>query len=476
MLSLNLVDKDLVPEMSASIKHLKPRELFYLRLKSLRDLTADVQKIIVKSTMISSEVYLSVPVEDFLDEDLRNKYFSLGVKGFVIRQTHQVEKWLIHNNSGQLNAGDRDIIENFIKLRKCLSEDQDLVVEFQVGVDTRVLGPTITGLYEAGASWVVLNPEGEFTPHRAAQFRDVFEYLKIRSCPYLNVYFPFWKEESREWNIKTQNTFSGLEDVHIDISNRCTHSCVFCGLYGPDAMDEMKTRSGGTLTKEITDYLKMEINSEKCFKIIESLPWSVRYIQFGGYGDPLMHENAVNFISAARRRGFSVEMLSNMEYLTDEDIQQLHDLGGIKMSHLHFIANVSGGTPQTYIKTRPKQSEKDFHRIVSILSKFSELREKNNNSGVHFTIMCVVNRQNCLELLDVAKLAKQTGASRIWFKPMEVHADVHKLQLPLAESRKALAKSLKDAVKFSEENGIEVFQREYCEEIINQYSGDTVNV
>src|SRR5690606_31758880 len=142
---------------------------------------------------------------------------------------------------------------------------------------------------------------GEFTPVRAAQFRDVFEYVKIRGCNYLNIYFPFWKEESREWNIKTQNTFSGLEYVHLDISNRCTHSCTFCGLYGPDAIEDAKRRSGGKLTKEITDLMKMEINSEKCFKIIESLPWSMRLIQFGGYGDPLMHENAVNFMKAARR-------------------------------------------------------------------------------------------------------------------------------------------------------------------------------
>jgi len=31
-------------------------------------------------------------------------------------------------------------------------------------------------------------------------------------------------------------------------------------------------------------------------------------------------------------------------------------------------------------------------------------------------------------------------------------------------------------MKIADANNIEVFQRDYCEEIIKQYSGDTVNV
>lgn len=476
MQSYNLVENTLVSSNEEDVLQLKPKELFYLRVPSLNDMTEQLFQFIKTAVTKSSEVILSIPLEDYRNSELREKFLSLGIRGFSIRISHQVDKWLKHQGAGQFNAGDRDIITIYWECRGLMAREKELIFEFQVGTDTRILGPTITGLHEAGINWVVLNPLGEFTAHRAAQFRDVFEYIKIRGCNYLNIYFSPWDQAYREWNIKTQNTFSGLEYVHIDISNRCTHSCVFCGLYGPEAVEDMKIRSGGKLSKEISDYMKMEINSEKCFKIIESLPWSVRSIQFGGIGDPLMHENAVEFMSAARRRGFYVEMLSNMEYLDDDDIHQLHELGGPNLSELHFIANVSGGTAETYIKTRPRQSEKDFNKIVNTLMKFSELRQQNNGSGVHFTIMCVVNKNNCLDLLNVVKLAFKTGASRIWFKPMEVHSDIHKKQIPPDDMKKAMANSLREAIAYAEKLDMIIMQKDYCEEIIRQFSGETVNV
>jgi wyosine [tRNA(Phe)-imidazoG37] synthetase (radical SAM superfamily) len=292
----------------------------------------------------------------------------------------------------------------------------------------------------------------------------------------MNIYFPFWTSFFREWDIKTQNTFSGLEFVHIDISNRCTHSCVFCGLYGPDAVEDTKRRSGGEIPEALKKYMKMEIDSDKCFNIIQSLPWSVKQIQFGGFGDPLMHENAVNFIAAARKRGFQVEMLSNMEYIEDTDVYNLHKLGGKNNFDLHFIANISGGTAENYIKTRPKQTEKHFNKIVHNISLFSQLRKENNNDGVHFTLMCVVNKLNCHNLLEVAELAHKIGAYRIWFKPMEIHAEIQKQIVPSKDLMAGMAKSLAQAIEFSEKHNIEVFQKDYCEQIISKHSTETINV
>lgn len=457
-------------------ENLKPKELCYIRLASLKNLPLETDLLIKKAAMISSEVILSIPMEDFDDHDLRLNYLSLGIKGFSIRVTHQVDKWLKHQGFGQFHSGDRDIIDLYHRYRSSLDLEKDLIVEFQIGSDVRILGPTITGVYEIGAKWVVLNVEGEPTNKRCLEFRDMFEYLKIRGCTKLNVYFPFWSSYFEEWDIKTKNTFSGLKSVHIDISNRCTHSCVFCGLYGPESIEKMKEKSGGQLTEYMKNYMKMEIDSEKCHKIIESLPWSVKYIQFGGMGDPLMHDEAVNFISAARERGFKVEVLSNMEYLDDEDILRLHQLGGEGNFDLHFIANVSGGTPELYIKTRPKQTDKSFQKIVHNLSLFTKLRIENKGKGVKFTIMCVVNKLNCLHLKEVAELACRLGAKRIWFKPMEIHGEVHENYIPKKELMKEMAKSLSEAILYAEENKIEVFQKDYCEQIIKQYSGDFINV
>lgn len=474
MQSLDLVNQ--VGPFRNEVHLLKPKELFYLRLNSLVDVPDDINHLILKSTFLTSEVILSIPAEDFGNETLRQKYFDLGIKGFSLRFTHNVEKWLKHTGAGQFHAGDRDIIDLYRGYLNLLPSDKDLLAEFKVGSDTRVLAPTITGIYELGLKWLVLDVEGEPTLERCVQMRDIFEYLKIRSCTRLNAYFPFWKSNSSEWNIKTQNTFAGLEFVHIDISNRCTHSCVFCGLYGPEAIEDMKRRGGGELSAEIKKFMKLEIDSEKCLNIIQSLPLSVKNIQFGGVGDPLMHENAVNFIAAARNRGFSVEMLSNMEYLNDSDIEKLHKLGGKGRHNLHFIANISAGTSELYIKTRPKQTDKSYQKIIHNISSLSKLRIENGDNGAFFTLMCVVNKLNCHGLLDVAKLAKQLGAYRLWFKPMEIHGAVHEAHIPKAEQMQEYVSSLSDAIKFAEQNGIEVFQKDYCDEIIRRYKGDVAHV
>lgn len=474
MQSLDLVEHDL-PNQS-QIHLLKPQELFYLRLKSALNLGSELEDFIKKACSYSSYVILSIPIEEYHDQATRDQLYSLGIKGVALRCAHSSEKWLRHQGAGQFFAGDRDIIDQVKGFIRIKDPEKELTVEFQVGDDVRILAPTITGLYEEGVSWVVVNPLGHITNFKCTQMREVFEYLKIRSCTRLNVYFSFWKVDAREWDMKSQNTFSGLEYVHIDISNRCTHSCVFCGLYGPDSIEEMKKKGGGKISEDINKMMKMEIDSEKCFNIINSLPWSVRAIQFGGFGDPLMHESAVEFIAMARSRGFSVEVLSNMEYLDENDIKKLDALGGPALFDLHFIANISAGTPELYVKTRPRQTEAHFQKIVNNIKLFSKLKALNNGSGAHFTLMCVVNKLNCLNLLDVARLAKEIGAARLWMKPIEIHAEIHKLQLPSADMMKGMANSLKEAIAFAEENNIEIFQKEFCDKIIQQYSGETINV
>ena len=79
-------------------------------------------------------------------------------------------------------------------------------------------------------------------------------------------------------------------------------------------------------------------------------------------------------------------------------------------------------------------------------------------------------------LKEVSELAVNVGASRVWFKPMEIHIESHAPYIPVKESMRELSLSLRDAIKYAEDNGLLVFQKDYCEEIIRRYSGDTFNV
>jgi wyosine [tRNA(Phe)-imidazoG37] synthetase (radical SAM superfamily) len=443
-----------------NLNDLKPRELLYLRLQSMNRLDIVHKIFIKKACQITSEVILSVPFEDYKNKDSRKALLDLGVKGFALRVKYSPS-----------SDGDAVLVETFKLFYDLLPVGKILVLEIECGEDIRGLATTIADIHAKECPYVILNVEETPSDSRVQEFKNVFEKLKIRGCTRLNVYFPFWLQTAAEWDIKTQNTYAGLHYVHIDISNRCTHSCEFCGLYGQDAVFEMKMRGGGSMPNELSQFMKQEIKPEKCLEIIESLPWTVDSIQFGGVGDPLMHEHAVSFIAAARERGFKTEILSNMEYLEEEQIQKLHKLGGKTVHDLHFIANISGGSPEVYLKTRPKQTEKSFNKVIDNLIRFSELRKNESVlTGAAVTLMCIVTKNNCLSLFEVAELAKKIGATRLWFKPLEVHSAHHEKIVPQPEMMKKVAEGMQQCLKFAEANNITIVQRDYCESII-QNSG-----
>ncbi len=471
MQSLNLLERvDL--EAVQGLVYLKPTELCYVRVASLTKLTSIDSVVISEAVRYTSKTFVSFPIEEINNPEKILSLLKLGVNGLALRASYEDKKFLHHERRGSERSGDLDLIAKVERFRRDFPSFET-VVEFQLLPDMRILAPTIVRLYEDGMRWVVLNAEGEPDKLRISGFREIFEYLRIRGCSYLNVYFPFWNRQFREWDIKTQNTFSGLFEVHIDISNRCTHSCTFCGLYGPAALEDIKKDNGGKLSSQVNEFMKMEIDSEHCYQIIESLPWSVNIVQFGGAGDPLMHRDAVKFITAVRSRGFKVSVLSNMEYLEEEDLLELHRLGG-RQDDLHFIANVSAGTPEMYVKTRPRQTDKTFDKVSSVLDRLSTLRESSaDGRGVFFTVMCVVTTINCQSLLDVAKLAVKLRAQKLWFKPMELHASFQAPLIPGGnEMMRDMARSLKEAADYALSHGLELEQQEYCEQIFERYLGE----
>lgn len=459
-----------------ALRDLREHELCYIRCRSFINKRFDEDSFIRYATQRSSEVYLSVPFEEFdiHHPDLMKSvtlFREYPVMGLSVRLKVNVEKFAVHSGFGQANSGDFDILETYRYLCDVLP-GKTITFEFELeDSDLRVLGQTIVGLYQKGMTWCTLSPAlGPTSQEMIKSLSDLFEFLRYRRCTYLNVYFPMWEDRAREWNLKTNNTFSGLLDVHIDLTNRCTHSCTFCGLYGDAAIDDIKKRHGGVLPKTTTDFMRQEIDGDRALRIIHTLPWTVQIVQFGGLGDPLIHDRAVECIAAARYRGFKVECLSNMEYLKDKDIEMLHHLGD-HSGGLHFIANVSGGDEATYLRTRPRQKAPVYHRVVEVLKRFSTLRQESQGRGVTFTLMCVVNKDNYKDLMNVARLAVEVGANKIWFKPMEIHCDAHQQMIFQQEQKHELARALKEVMDFLETQSIENFADDINTKIIEDYVG-----
>lgn len=363
-------------------------------------------------------------------------------------------------------VGNKLFLDQFMEA-KALVKERNVCIS--VDLDTSelgALGASFYRLYQEGIRVFLLDSREKPSSKKIKQLSDAFEYLQIVGATAAQIYFPF-SEFQRSWNLLSKNTFSGLTDVHVDLSNRCTHSCHFCGIYSQDNIDVLKATTG-KISVDVKKFMNQELDFEKAKSLLEGLPWTVRGIQFGGAGDPMIHPRALDIIAIARDRGFYTQVLSNMDYIKLEQIDRLHSLGGETSESLRFIVNCSGGTASTYVKTRPKQKDSDFYLLKEKLAKISAMRRAGGGIGVNFTLMCVVTKMNYAEALEMIDLAKEVEALNVWLKPMEIHADwMHKYSLEL-EDRKKFAKVLRMVFDRADDLGVSLMEREVLEAIVNE--------
>jgi MoaA/NifB/PqqE/SkfB family radical SAM enzyme len=366
--------------------------------------------------------------------------------------------------------GDLQLVNHYQSLQETYREADGagvkIIPEIEITDDLQLLGPTLMALGRRSPPWVVLAVDRPPTPSRVASLRDCFEYLQIRGFPLIDIHFSFECKWAREWKAQSECFYSGPEEFHIDLSNRCTHSCVFCALYSPAVIEDLKATN--RLDDNMRKFMNAQLNEEKALDLIQSLPITTRLIQFGGAGDPMLHPKAIELITHARERAIPVEILSNMDYFKDGDHEKLTQLGGDLDYSIKFIVNISGATPETYVLTRPRQTAATFQKIVGTLKKFSDLREENGGRGVHFAMMCVVNRLNVHEAPLFVELAKEVRAAQMWFKPLELHHRLHHVLLPKPEEKASYVRSLRLALTRADELGVKILDREFLEETLRK--------
>lgn len=329
--------------------------------------------------------------------------------------------------------------------------------------DLTYLGLVITKLRSLGIKKFHLSTQNQPHAQKIAALKNCFSFLRLKNLFDLEIYFDFSSPHREAWLLHTECSYSSLRYVQIDLSNKCTHSCEFCGTYSNAVMGI--TKNSGNNNFALSELLKKQTSFERAIEIIDSLPDSVYTIQFGGMGDPMTHPRSVDIFEKARKRGFSVEILSNMEYLEDESIERLHKLGGKHLFDFNFIANISGITEETYLKTRPRQSPATYKKVMNNLKKISELRKASDGAGIHFTMMCVVTNSNYHELELYAKKSVELGASSIYFKPLSIH-DQSVIPLRIDSANKEYPKILKRALAVADEAKLPVLERDLIEKIV----------
>lgn len=358
----------------------------------------------------------------------------------------------------------------FHELTNLYSKDFTIACEIVLKPDAiGALFSTLIGLCEINVPMVVLNPNELDIELHAQQILEALKLYRMYGDKKMAIYFSPTHPLREAWNARTKNIFRGPHYVDIDVSNACTHNCVFCNLYTDKSMEKYKTEGNGKIPEHIKQFMSTKIDREHCLNVIDSLGEDTEIVQFGGAGDPFTHPNIVEFLKATRARNFRVTCFANFAYMTKEIIDDLHALTGDIPHSIHFFINLSAGNAKSYVVNRPNQKEDVFHKIVKNMKYASELVRRDNR-GISFTVMSVTNKLNYKDIPELVGLARLVDAFDLWYKPIEIHGKETLEYLISEEEIPEYARLLKLAVELSKLLKVQLKDSEVMHSILNQNS------
>ncbi len=418
-------------------------------INSNKNLIRESLKILNEKT---SRLYVNLEeandFENFIAQNLENLPTMIGIKLFLGDYKQFSRGSGISGNDSNL-----ELIQKFENLVQFTPKNISLIPELDFTDNEIQVGPTIYSLFQKfNLPFLFISISGPPEAEKVKKLRNIFDYLKLRGLKN-KIYFTFSNEYRSEWEIKTFNTFSGMQLVHIDLSNKCTHSCVFCGVWGPEFIEKTKKESGGKMSSASLEFMNRQLPIEVANRVLSELPETVTGVQFGGVGDPLTHSNWLEIIQNFRHKGIQVEILTNLDCENQNDLKNLHLLSNPAKS-IQLLVNLSAGNRKTYSIIRPRQSEQVFDKIFKNIEFLNELKNS-DGYGVSFTFIHVINKLNYLEMEEMVLLGKKFNA-RVWLKPLEIHSETHNHYAITPNEKIAFKNSLQAAVDLAKKINVDL--------------------
>ena len=175
--------------------------------------------------------------------------------------------------------------------------------------------------------------------------------------------------------------------MDIEPTTGCNFRCTMCQVSEPDFkafnMD--------------FDIFKKVINQNK--QLIK--------IKLQGMGEPFVHKKFFDMIDYANQHGISVEFVSNGSLLNDSNIKKIinHDISRISIS-------IDGASKKIFESIRIKSN---FENVISNVRNLSKII-KDKKLKVDFDALCLVQKKNFHEILEITRLCKDIGFHSLYFQ------------------------------------------------------------
>jgi len=208
--------------------------------------------------------------------------------------------------------------------------------------------------------------------------------------------------------------------VNIEATNKCNLNCKMC------KRRELKILETG-------------IELDKFKRIINQLPFGVKEISFGSYGESFIHPDIYEMIKYVKEKGYFLSITTNgFLFIKEENRKKVLESG---VDVLRFsVEEIKPSTSNAH----PYNSS-----LLAALEKLAE-EKKQTGSQTKLFFNTVVNQGNYGQIIDLIKYAEKIGFDTVELIHLDKKANDIKEYLPI-EKEIALYKKInqmKDQMKF----------------------------
>lgn len=343
-----------------------------------------VQRTSVYNLYVKYACFAYRPVEIYVDGVLLKKRAMLaGTGGWKKRSAKVFRELAVHLSAGKhtlriYSCGLLPHIHRFV----FRSKDQDM-------------------------GWFESPGDGFMDGFVRAQVNDVLGWRLSLLIPRV-----FWRRlrtcvlEQREHALNTRmlagirsgtHALCGPEYVAIDLTNRCSNSCVACWMYSPQAKKDGADSA----------WLGQELDTATLMRLLDELAaLGTRLVRFTGGGEPFLHPDFFKLVAYAKLKGFETSVTTSLAGVGFEDLVRLVDTGIDEIS-----VSVWAGNAKTYQATHPGAGKDDFDRIKSMLEKICDSK----NSTTRVVVCNVLCRENFSQLESMYGFASSCGVDAVYF-------------------------------------------------------------
>ncbi len=199
--------------------------------------------------------------------------------------------------------------------------------------------------------------------------------------------------------------------VRLKPINRCNHDCFFC-VYASGYRKETPPTNGidHIVSKMHEDMVESDtIPTAKMLEVLQDFhEMGVKAVTYSGGGEPLLHKDIVQMMQQTLDYGIDLSIITNGQLLTGKRAQVLAKAKWVRVS-----IDYTSADEMMRFRHVP---ERMFEDVLSNLKEFDEIRDPGCDLGINY----IVHRDNCKDLVGIAKRLKECGVDNIRFSPMWV--------------------------------------------------------